>query len=67
MPKKIEKRALILFASLGSTVALLCMGPSTMPDLGDSLIVMIIGQALFGSFYAFIMIPSLLESLDNGL
>ena len=67
LPKKIEKRALILFASLLSTVALLCMGPSSIPDFSDSLIVMIIGQAMFGSVYAFIMIPSLLESLEVGL
>ena len=66
LPKKIEKRALIIFASSLATVALLFMGPSTIPDLSDSIIVMIVGQAMFGSVYAFIMIPSLLEMLEVG-
>ena len=65
IPKQIEKRALIIFTSFIVSPALLCMGPSIIPDFSDSLIVMALGQAMFGVAYAFILVPSLPEMLES--
>ena len=67
VPDKVDKRAVIIISSLFASLAFLCCGPSIIPHFPDSLLVMIIGQALFGITYAFIMVPSLPEMLDASL
>ena len=65
VPKKIDKRLRMIFASVLNAFALLCVGPSDIFYLGDSLIVMAIGQFLIGAMLGFQQIPGLPEMIDS--
>ena len=67
VPKKIEKRALIIFTSAITCLAFLCAGPSEILHFPDNLVIMILGQALFGISYAVVMVPSLPEMIESAL
>ena len=67
MPNSIEKRVTIICSTLMSAVAFAFVGPSEMFGFPDSLLLMIIGQALLGIFTATLMIPGLPEMVESTL
>lgn len=64
MPAWIERRSLMIFGLLFSSVAFIFAGPSEMLRLPDSLFLMGLGQALIGTFVPFTMIPALPEMIS---
>jgi MFS family permease len=67
LPKRIEKRAILMTASLMTSIAFLFAGPSTVLNFADSLTLMIIGNVLFGFFLPFMFIAALPEMTDFAL
>ena len=67
VPKKIEKRTRLIVAFTISCFGFLCAGPSEMLKFPDSLLLMGIGQAVFGMTYAIIVVVSLPEMIEGGL
>jgi len=67
MPKFIEKRVILILASLCSFIAFLFTGPSTLFNFADTLTLMIIGNVLFGFFLPFMFIAALPEMTDYAL
>ena len=67
MPKSIEKRVILILASLSASVAFLFAGPSIVFNFADSLTLMIIGNILFGFFLPFMFIAALPEMTDFAL
>ena len=67
LPKRIEKRAILILASFMTCIAFLFAGPSTLINLPNTLTIMIIGNVLFGFFLPFMFIASLPEMTDSAL
>jgi len=67
LPKSIEKRVVLISASLLTCVAFLFTGPSVVFNFADSLTLMIIGNVLFGFFLPFMFIAALPEMTDFAL
>ena len=67
MPKKIEKRVTIIFASFIVCVSYLCIGPSELLHFPDSLALMGVGYALAGATLALMYCPALPEMVECSL
>ena len=57
----------MILSSIISCIAFLCVGPTSMLNFPDSLILMGIGQALVGVTFAMQMIPGLPEMVEGAL
>lgn len=67
VPNGIEKRAVLIIASFLSFFTNLCVGPSKLFELPDSIWIMMLGQALRGIVDPFILVPSLPEMIESVL
>ena len=57
----------MILASLVACIAFLCVGPSSMLQFPDSLLLMGIGQGLVGATLAMQLIPALPEMVEGAL
>ena len=53
IPKRIERRVVLILANFSVFVAFLFVGPSILFNFNDSLVLMIIGQVLMGFLIAY--------------
>ena len=65
MPKCIDKRLTMIFASLLMAISFILVGPSQLLHMPNSLVMMGIGQLLIGIFLGFLLIPSLPEMVES--
>ena len=67
VPNSVQKRTILILASLMAFFANLFVGPSELFKMPDSIWVMVIGQALRGIVDPFTLVPSLPEMIDSVL
>lgn len=67
VPNGIHKRVLLICASLAAFVANLFVGPSELFDFPNSIVLMIIGQAMRGVTDPFTLVPCLPEMIESVL
>jgi len=65
VPNGIERRALILSTSFMMFIGMLFIGPSKMFLFPDNVWMAAIGQVIHGIFGAYIMVPSLPETINS--
>lgn len=65
IPKRIEKRLVIMIAALLTSFGFLLVGPSYILGLPDSLLLIAFGQAITGATTAVMIIPGLSEMIDS--
>lgn len=67
VPNSVQKKTILILASLMAFFANLFVGPSELFNMPDSIWVMVIGQALRGIVDPFTLVPSLPEMIDSVL
>jgi MFS family permease len=65
VPKYVEKRLIIIIASIISFVGFTFVGPSLVFNMPDNLYLIGIGQAITGASTATMIIPGLSEMIDS--
>ena len=65
IPNGVEKRAIIIFACFAIAGFNLCVGPSKMLHMPDSLAIMCFGLIMHGICEPFVIVPSLPEMINS--
>ena len=67
MSKKIDKRVILIIASLLNCIGFTLVGPSILLNYPNSLLIMGIGQAVVGTMFGIMYIPALPASIESAI